>query len=210
MAIHEDNKLVQQEESDDLTLGVLEAVDTKKSITQRSIARDLGMALGLVNSYLKRCVKKGFVKIQQAPKNRYLYYLTPKGFSEKTKLTAEFLTSSFTFFRKSRDQIEEILDNCSKKNWKRILLFGNSELAEITSLYSKNYGIQIIQIYDPSGLKDSQQEHFPPPMNELDAVVLTDLTSPQKSYEQLVTIYKSKPILVPKLLKVKGVKSERR
>ncbi|HAE76073.1 MAG TPA: hypothetical protein DCG52_06735 [Alphaproteobacteria bacterium] len=209
MAIHEDNKLTKQEESGDLTLGVLEAIDSKKSITQRSISKDLDMALGLVNSYLKRCVKKGFIKIQQAPKNRYLYYLTPKGFSEKAKLTAEFLTSSFTFFRKSRDQIEEILDHCNKKNWKRILLFGNSELAEITSLYSKNYEVQIIQVYNTSNLRDSKQDDFPP-VSDLDAIILTDLTSPQKSYEQLVTVYKSKPILVPKLLKVKGVKSGRR
>ena len=209
MAIHEDNKLTKQEESGDLTLGVLEAIDSKKSITQRSISKDLDMALGLVNSYLKRCVKKGFIKIQQAPKNRYLYYLTPKGFSEKAKLTAEFLTSSFTFFRKSRDQIEEILDNCNKKNWKRILLFGNSELAEITSLYSKNHKVQIIQVYNTSNLRDSKQDDFPP-VSDLDAIILTDLTSPQKSYEQLVTVYKSKPILVPKLLKVKGVKSGRR
>jgi len=209
MAIHEDNKLTKQEESGDLTLGVLEAIDSKKSITQRSISKDLDMALGLVNSYLKRCVKKGFIKIQQAPKNRYLYYLTPKGFSEKTKLTAEFLTSSFTFFRKSRDQIEEILDHCNKKNWKRILLFGNSELAEITSLYSKNYEVQIMQVYNTSNLRDSKQDDFPP-VSDLDAIILTDLTSPQKSYEQLVTVYKSKPILVPKLLKVKGVKSGRR
>ena len=209
MTIHEDNKLAKQEESSDLTLGVLEAIDSKKSITQRSISKDLDMALGLVNSYLKRCVKKGFIKIQQAPKNRYLYYLTPKGFSEKAKLTAEFLTSSFTFFRKSRDQIEEILDNCNKKNWKRILLFGNSELAEITSLYSKNHEVQIIQVYNTSNLRDSKQDDFPP-VSDLDAIILTDLTSPQKSYEQLVTVYKSKPILVPKLLKVKGVKSGRR
>ena len=208
MTIHEDDKLTKQEESGDLTLGVLEAIDSKKSITQRSIAKDLDMALGLVNSYLKRCVKKGFIKIQQAPKNRYLYYLTPKGFSEKAKLTAEFLTSSFTFFRKSRDQIEEILENCNKKNWKKILLFGNSELAEITSLYSKNYEIQIIQVYDTSNLKDSQQDNFPP-ASDLDAIILTDLTSSQESYEQLITIYKSKPILVPKLLKVKGVNSGR-
>ena len=209
MTIHEDDKLTKQEESGDLTLGVLEAIDSKKSITQRSISKDLDMALGLVNSYLKRCVKKGFIKIQQAPKNRYLYYLTPKGFSEKAKLPAEFLTSSFTFFRKSRDQIEEILDHCNKKNWKRILLFGNSELAEITSLYSKNYEVQIIQVYNTSNLRDSKQDDFPP-VSDLDAIILTDLTSPQKSYEQLVTVYKSKPILVPKLLKVKGVKSGRR
>ena len=208
MAIQQDNKLTKQEESGDLTLGVLEAIDSKKSITQRSIAKDLDMALGLVNSYLKRCVKKGFVKIQQAPKNRYLYYFTPKGFSEKAKLTAEFLTSSFTFFRKSRDQIERILENCNRENWKRVLLFGDSELAEITSLYSKNYGIEIIQVCNTSNLEKSRKNTFPL-AKDLDAIILTDLTSPQESYEQLITIYQSKPVLVPKLLKVKGTKNAR-
>ena len=43
----------------------------------------MGVALGLANSYLKRCIRKGFIKITEAPANRYLYYLTPQGFAEK-------------------------------------------------------------------------------------------------------------------------------
>ena len=65
-----------------------------------------------------------------------------------------------------------------------------------------------MQVYNTSNLRDSKQDDFPP-VSDLDAIILTDLTSPQKSYEQLVTVYKSKPILVPKLLKVKGAKSGR-
>ena len=65
-----------------------------------------------------------------------------------------------------------------------------------------------MQVYNTSNLRDSKQDDFPP-VSDLDAIILTDLTSPPKSYEQLVTVYKSKPILVPKLLKVKGAKSGR-
>ena len=60
-------------------------------MTQRHLADRLGVALGLANSYLRRCARKGLIKITQAPDNRYLYYLTPQGFTEKTRLTARYL-----------------------------------------------------------------------------------------------------------------------
>jgi hypothetical protein len=59
----------------------------------------LGIALGLVNAYLKRCAKAGLIKIKQAPSSRYSYYLTPKGFVEKSRLTATYLSQSMSFFR---------------------------------------------------------------------------------------------------------------
>ncbi len=66
-----------------ITLAVLNAVHENDKVTQRSLAQEVGVALGLTNAYLKRCVKKGLVKVKQAPANRYLYYLTPKGGSRR-------------------------------------------------------------------------------------------------------------------------------
>ena len=57
-------------------------------MTRRSLARELGIALGLANAYLKRCAKKGLIKIAQAPANRYAYYLTPQGFARKPAASA--------------------------------------------------------------------------------------------------------------------------
>ena len=72
-----------KQKEDSATLEILQAIENKKDVTQRHLANRLDVALGLANSYLKRCVRKGLVKIQQAPANRYFYYLTPMGFSEK-------------------------------------------------------------------------------------------------------------------------------
>jgi DNA-binding MarR family transcriptional regulator len=71
-------------------LGLLQAIEQKDNISQRHLAQEMGVALGLANSSLKRCVKKGGIKITTAPANRYLYYLTPNGFAEKARLTADF------------------------------------------------------------------------------------------------------------------------
>jgi DNA-binding MarR family transcriptional regulator len=77
--------------NDAIVLGVLDAVERNPSVTQRSVARDLGIALGMVNAYLKRCLKKGLIKIGQVPPRRYAYYLTPRGMSEKSRLTPSYL-----------------------------------------------------------------------------------------------------------------------
>ena len=82
-----------------LTLEILQAIEARSDVTQRHLADRMGVALGLMNSYLRRCVRKGLVKINQAPANRYLYYLTPKAFAEKSRLTAEYFAYSFSFYR---------------------------------------------------------------------------------------------------------------
>ena len=75
----------------EITLGVLNAVEENSRVTQRDVAKNVGIALGLTNAYLKRCIKKGLIKVQQVPANRYAYYLTPQGFAEKSRLTGEYL-----------------------------------------------------------------------------------------------------------------------
>ena len=92
----------------EITLGLLNAVHDNSAVTQRTVARELGIALGLANAYLKRCVKKGLIKVSQVPPNRYAYYLTPQGFAEKSRLTAEYLSYSFTFFRRAREQFPSL------------------------------------------------------------------------------------------------------
>ncbi|HAT36797.1 MAG TPA: MarR family transcriptional regulator, partial [Rhodospirillaceae bacterium] len=118
----------------EITLGLLNAVHDNSAITQRSVASDLGIALGLANAYLKRCIRKGYIKVQQIPSNRYSYYLTPQGFAEKTRLTADYLTYSFTFFRRARQQCAQALKECERHGWRRVALAGASELSEILTL----------------------------------------------------------------------------
>ena len=96
----------EQEDSEQarIMLGLLESVGRGEGQTQRRLAAELGIALGLVNAYLKRCVNKGLVKIREAPARRYAYYLTPQGFAEKSRLTVEYLSNSFAFFRRARSK----------------------------------------------------------------------------------------------------------
>ena len=125
----------------DVTLNLLDTVEKKSDTTQLKISSKLGIAVGLANSYLKRCINKGWVKVKTVPVRRYAYYLTPKGFTIKSKLTAEYLYSTFKYFRETRDQFEEIIKLCKKKKYKKVLLFGEGDLTEIAILFIKNFNL---------------------------------------------------------------------
>ena len=119
------------ENQTEITLDVLNAVEENHNLTQRVVAKDLGVALGLVNSYLKRCIKKGYVKIRHAPANRYSYYLTPAGFSEKSRLTAESLSSSIKIFRNARQDCARILQYCDELGHLRVVIAAATDLAAV-------------------------------------------------------------------------------
>lgn len=195
----------------EITLGLLNAVHDNSAITQRSVARDLGIALGLANAYLKRCIRKGYIKVQQIPSNRYSYYLTPQGFAEKTRLTADYLTYSFTFFRRAREQCAAALEECERRNWRRVALAGASELSEILTLSAGETDIEIAGIVDKgfrratfAGLDVLARVEE---IDRLDAVIITDVNNPQACFDRLTTFWPRDRILTPPLLGIAEAKN---
>jgi DNA-binding MarR family transcriptional regulator len=188
------------------TLEILDIVKNNEHVSQRHLALQLGVALGLANSYLKRCIKKGWVKVQQAPANRYLYYLTPTGFTEKSRLTAEYLSTSLGFYREAGDSCSRLLECCEQNGWRRILLCGVSEVAEIATLRSLEREIEIVGIFDPK----SDREKFVGRVvwNELancashDARILTSIVGTAERYTELNSQPDGAPLLVPDVLRL--------
>ena len=179
-------------QEDTIMLEILSAVERDSKITQRSLSRELGIALGLANAYLKRCAKKGYIKVSQVPLNRYAYYLTPTGFAEKSRLTAEYLAISFNFFRDARAQCSQIFDYCAARGLRVVALAGTGDLAEIAVLSAGESDVEILCVID--GTADSARCAGKPVVadleaakaldgNGLDVVIVTDVRSPQATYE---------------------------
>ncbi|HEB94207.1 MAG TPA: winged helix-turn-helix transcriptional regulator [Gammaproteobacteria bacterium] len=189
-----------------MTLEVLDAVGRKSDISQRHLAQELGVALGLANSYLKRCIRKGLIKISDAPANRYLYYLTPKGFAEKSRLTGRYLKHSFSFYRQAGDSCRKAYTVCAERGWERIVLCGISDLAEIAILRSYETTVDIVGIYDPHTERDRFVNHdICHDLSELpdhDGFLITDLNAPKVSYEYLASKIGAENIIVPDVLRL--------
>ncbi len=194
------------ERDDELILELLDAIGKQSDLSQRHLARQLGVALGLANSYLKRCIRKGYVKIRTAPANRYLYYVTPKGFAEKSRLTAKYLSYSFAFYRRASASCAEVFQQCALRGWKRVVLCGISDLAEIASLQATEAEVEIVAIYDPH----ADRERFVGKkvwtdlngIDTFDVCVLTDLQSPSTSHQQLIERVGQERVMVPDILRL--------
>src|ERR1700740_159853 len=139
----------QDEDSQRILLGLLQSVERDGGQSQRRLAAELGIALGLVNAYFKRCVKKGLVKVSEAPARRYAYYLTPQGFAEKSRLTIEYFSYSFSFFRQARAEGAAAIASAKGRGWSRVALAGVSDLAEITRISALDSGVDIVAVVDP-------------------------------------------------------------
>lgn len=130
----------------ELELRILSKIEETENLSQRIISKELNVALGLANSLIKKFIKKGFLKLKEAPMKRYMYYLTPKGLVEKTKLTREFLETSLFFFKKSKEEYENEFKKIKNKN-KIVVLCGISDFTDIAILAAKIQDVKIDYIY---------------------------------------------------------------
>jgi DNA-binding MarR family transcriptional regulator len=192
---------------DELVLQVLSAVDRDSNTSQRTISRELGVALGLANAYLRRCVRKGWIKIQQVPRRRYVYYLTPQGFAEKSRLTTEYLSASFNFFRLARVQISELIGECAAKGWRRIAFAGASELAEIGVLCAYDFDVTLVGIVDEQK-NGSTFAKLPvrgrlADLGPVDAVIITSLSEADRLMHDIGGVIARERVLAPRLLRLR-------
>lgn len=128
-------------------LEILTAIGEMRPLTQRVLARRLGVALGLTNLYIKRLSQKGFIKIVEFPRKpaarkRLQYLLTPKGLAEKSRLTYEHMTYALNLYRRARATLRESLSLLSESGLKRVVLYGVGDAAELAYLTLKELGVE--------------------------------------------------------------------
>jgi DNA-binding Lrp family transcriptional regulator len=134
-------------------LKLLEAVEADSRVTQRSLSTQLGIALGLTNIYLKRLVRKGYIKCVNVQSNRITYLLTPRGIAEKLRLTYEFMDYSLHLYGEVRQHLRAVIRECAAAD-RRVAIFGRGEAAELSYLALKEFGLEPIAIFDVEGGRD--------------------------------------------------------
>jgi DNA-binding MarR family transcriptional regulator len=128
-------------------LQLLEALEQVSSITQRTLATRLGMALGLTNLYVKRLIRKGYVKCVTVSPNRLIYSLTPKGVARKARLTYEFMKYSLDFYRDARQHLRRSLEQAVAQR-KRVAIYGTGDAAELVFLLIRDMGLELVAVFD--------------------------------------------------------------
>ena len=115
-------------------LRILEVLEDNPETTQASLAAQLGVAIGSVNWYLKRLIKKGYVKATKMERRRLKYFVTPKGLAIKAKLTSQYMEVSLRVYRELRQAAQETLAQVQKKGYTAVKSDGKNEAMEIFRL----------------------------------------------------------------------------
>ena len=128
-------------------LQLLEALEAEATLSQRTLASRLGIALGLTNLYVKRLVRKGYVKCVTVAPNRLMYMLTPRGVTRKARLTYEFMRYSLDFYRDVRRHLQRSL-SAAVATQQRVAIYGTGDAAELVYLLLKSMGLEPVAVFD--------------------------------------------------------------
>lgn len=134
------------------TFRLLSAIAQKgETISQRELSQRLGIALGLVNSHVKRLIRKGYIKVTTLPRNRLKYLLTPRGMAEKARLTYEYAYFSYRLYRATRQRCQELMTRLAEEGNREVVLYGTGDVAEIAYLSLQESALKLVAVVDGEG-----------------------------------------------------------
>jgi len=148
MNVHKMNKERQENQNMDGSLLLLDEISKGGPLSQRDLSKKLNIALVLVNSYLKNLVAKGYVTVKAIPAKRYVYYLTPKGFGEKSRLTYHLLQDYTRIYREARANLKKLFREMSDSGIKKVVFAGVDEVTEIAYLTLKETDLELAGVID--------------------------------------------------------------
>jgi len=131
-------------------LQLLEEIERNPRISQRELSHKFGIALGLTNACIKRMARRGLIRLKGIPPRRIAYYLTPRGFTEKTKLTLSFFSYNIHHYAEMKKQISKKLIEMQSSGVKRVAFCGLSDEMEVAYILLHGTGMELVAIMDPS------------------------------------------------------------
>ena len=137
------NSKSDSQDGDYRSLLILDEISKNEELTQLELSKRLGIAVGLINSYIKNLVGKGYVTVSTIPKRRYAYYLTPKGFVAQTQLTYQHLQNFTNLYRVARKDFRTLFKNVSRLGITSLAFCGVDEITEIAYISLQEAGLEL-------------------------------------------------------------------
>ena len=192
--VHRMNKNNERGSADSYTsLLILDELSRNGEVTQRDLSKRLGMALGLINSYIKNLASKGHITIANIPPKRYTYYLTPKGFIEKSRLAFQHLHNFNNLYRIARQDFQMLFHGLNRYNVKKLVFCGADEVAEIAYITLQEFELELVSVVDTEKKSTMFFSHTIRPLEELknigfDRVLITSYSRGEELYNRLIEI----------------------
>lgn len=138
---------------------ILDLIGSNAVVSQRSLADEIGVALGLTNLLVKNMVKRGFVRVVRIKPRRWRYLLTPSGTVEKARMSHVAWQRAVERYCAVRDRTRAALVRVSE-GWStgdrpvRVVLIGGGEVAEVVSVCLQGTGLIFTAVVDDRGPRE--------------------------------------------------------
>ena len=192
-------------------LRLLDVVEQESTLTQRTLSARLGIALGLTNLYIKRLIRKGYIKCVTIRANRLAYVITPRGLSQKARLTLKFMEYSLDLYRDARRHLHRVLTS-QVQSPMRVAIYGTGEAAEVAFLVLRELGLDLEAVFDKEGGQKflgfsvrSVKEHREV---EYDLLIVARLDESSEVITRLIALGVAKDKLLPLRASVQSTMSQ--
>lgn len=153
--------------------GILHIIDEQDGhVTQTELSNSLRVSIGLLNAYLKRLVKKGYVKVVNVKASTVRYMLTAEGMAEKYRLTRSYMAHSLSYYKKIKNAVEARILRLQTDGVQTVVFVGSGEIAEIMHLYMGDTNIKLLAVFDDIDNNDASFfGHKIKPISELSGFI---------------------------------------
>ena len=122
-----------------------------------------------MNSYIKNLIAKGYITVSTIPPKRYGYYLTPKGFAEKSRLAYDLLQDYTRIYREAKNNYHRLFLELEQEGVKNILFAGADEVAEFAYITLQDTGLKLAGVVDDDKAGEKFFGNTIKPFSEIDA-----------------------------------------
>jgi DNA-binding MarR family transcriptional regulator len=184
-------------------LRLLEELERNPIVSQRELSHKFGIALGLTNACLKRMARKGLIRIRGLNHRKIGYYLTPKGFAEKAKLSFHLISYIVQHYSELKKIISQRLLEMQGHGLKRIVFYGVSDEMEVAYITLQGVNLKLV------GIVEDDEKMTPrfvfgyeiEPVSRVqelkpDGILITSLTENEQKRERLKGIFKHNSICI--------------
>jgi DNA-binding MarR family transcriptional regulator len=173
-------------------LNLLQELEKNPIVSQRDLSHKFGIALGVTNACLKRMARRGWIRVMNQDHRKIGYFLTPKGFAEKAKLTLHLISWTVQHYSTLKDIVGARLLEMQNKGAERIVFYGVSDEMEIAYVTIQGSNLKLVGIVEDLE-KMNRKEIFGFKLTEVnqvemlkpDAVLITSLTGLDEKQENL-------------------------
>lgn len=138
---------------------LLSEIAQDSMVTQASLSKRLGIAVGSVNWYIKRLIKRGYVKVSHLDRTRLQYDLTPEGMSVFTERAMQYAKDSLKVYTSFRQKAQKVISQLRSRDITKVYLEGNDEIMDIMRLTCLEAGLTLATTSEKVVLKFVDQEY---------------------------------------------------